>query len=133
VAALMPDLSLAETILALTTALGAGGTAVGMAKRPRPGTPEDHELRLQKLEAKDDERDERFTRMEARMGTTERDVAGIAGALGPLTASINRLTESTDQLEAKITELDVEARVERAVRERSKRHRSKTDTDPDKE
>ena len=121
----MPDLSLIETILALTTALGAGGTAVGMAKRPRPGTPEDHEQRIQK-------NDERITKLEHRMSTTEKDVAGITGALSPLTVSVNRLVESIDGLEAKITELDVEARVERELKRR--RLRSKSDTDPtDKE
>jgi len=107
----MPDLALSELILGAAAALGMGGTAGATLRKQR--TPEDHEQRIVKLEE--------------RMATTEKEVAGIGGALAPLTVSVNRLTESIDGLQAKITELDVEARVERELR----RRRPKTDTDPD--
>jgi uncharacterized coiled-coil protein SlyX len=131
----MPDLSLSEAILGALAILG-GGTAAGATiRRPRPGTPEDHELRLQKLEASDKDCDERVTRVETRMSNIE---TSIAGAIGQLNESVKRqwqavekLTESVDGLKECVIELDVEARIERGVRE-ERRRRSKSDTDPTK-
>lgn len=129
----MPALSLTETVVALVVALGAGGGAVVAARRkPLPGTPEDHELRLQRLEAADKECDERITRVEARMSAIE---TSVAGQLGRLTATVEKLAESVDNLSDCVNEIDFEKRVEREVEKRlGKRHRSKSDTDPsDKE
>ena len=127
----MPDVSLTEALIAAVLTLGGVGGAVAAARRkPLPGTPEDHEQRIGKLEANDRGCNEHLANLEARMSAIEKEVAGIVGALAPLTVSMNRLTDSIDGLEAKLTELDIEARVERELK---RRHRSKSDTDPDKE
>ncbi len=127
----MPDVSLLETILALSTALGAGGTVGATIRRPKPGTPEDHEQRLVKLETGDPDCTERLNKLEARVNTME---TTVAGAIGQLTESVNRqwkavekLTESVDGLKASVIELDVEARVERELR------KQRAPTKPDKE
>lgn len=119
----MPDLSLAETLLAITTALGAGGTVGATLRKPRPGTPEDHEQRIVKLEATDRECNDRIGKLETRMTSTE---TAIAGAIGKLTESVERqwqavekLTESVDGLKETVIKLDVEARVERELRKRA--------------
>lgn len=117
----MPDMSVTEAILGALALIGAGGTAGVSMRRPRPGTPEDHEQRLHKLEGGDKDCDERLNKLEARVNTME---TTVAGAIGRLTESVNRqwqalerLSESVDDLKSCVVALDVEARVERALRQ----------------
>lgn len=131
----MPEVALTEAVLGALALLGVGGGVGATIRKPRPGTPEDHELRLVKVEAADKDCDERLDKLEARMSTIE---ASVAGALGRLTESVTqqgkaveKLAESVDGLRACVNELDVEARVEREVKARLEaRRRPKTDTDP---
>jgi uncharacterized coiled-coil protein SlyX len=120
---------LAEALAALL------GTVAGVqhVRRPRPGTPEDLERRIRRLEKRDDEREERLGALEGRMSTQENTVAG---ALGRLTESNDRLwqalernTDKVDALTAKVIEVDVETKVERSERH----HRRGRDTDPTQE
>lgn len=129
---------------ALLTVLGAiaggGGTAgVIAARRPRPGTPEDQERRLDELERAHEQheehlsaQDERLDRLEGRMQNTE---TALAGAIGRLTEafegqrrSTDRLADSVDELRGLVAKLDVEATIEREMR----KHR-RAATKPEKE
>lgn len=119
----MPDLSLTETILGVLAALGTGSTAVAVAKRPAPGTPNDHERRLRKLERGDEECERRLESLEERMQEVE---TMLSNALGKFTESnerlwkaIDRLTDSTDDLRSVVARIDVEATVERELRKRA--------------
>jgi uncharacterized coiled-coil protein SlyX len=100
-----------------------GGAIVGgvMAVRRMfgrdPETPEGHARRLAEAER---EIATLKTELEGRMQTTE---TTLAGAIGKLTEStdrqwkaIDRLTDTVDNLRGAVVEMDVETKIERALR-----------------
>jgi uncharacterized coiled-coil protein SlyX len=131
---------LGEVLLALVAALTGGGTVAGVQRmrRPPPGTPEDHERRIRKVERQQeaqqreiDEHGERLEKVENRMSAQENTVAG---ELARLTESSERVwqalernTDRVDALTERVIEVDVETKVER-----SERHR-RAGTHPEKE
>jgi uncharacterized coiled-coil protein SlyX len=110
-----------------------GGAIVGgvMAVRRMfgrdPETPEGHARRLAEaereiatLKTERAEDEVRMTKLEGRMQTTE---TTLAGAIGKLTEStdrqwkaIDRLTDTVDNLRGAVVEMDVETKIERALR-----------------
>ncbi len=120
----MPDLSIAEAIvLAITTVAGSAGAGVAVSRRrPTPGTPEDHERRLEVLEIESRAAVARVEKLENRMTTTERTLgealARHAESTDRLWRCIEKLDDSVDKLHATVIRLDVETGIEREERRR---------------
>jgi hypothetical protein len=91
----MPELSLVETILGALAALGTGGTATVLVRRPARGTPADHE--------------ERLMQMENRMSRIEQDLTDVfarhEAATSRFTDSTERLWRCAEKMEASIDKM----------------------------
>ena len=120
----VPDLTLTETVLAAITAAVTGGAGAMLARRPRPGSPEDHEQRMVELERRDRDCMARLSSLEARMSAQE---TATAAALARLTESndriwkaIDHMRDSIDGLRDAVVRVDVETTTDREERRRSR-------------